>query len=137
MAARVQIDYALLRRLRQVEGPVLADLLPVARQHVESVLGFAQVLVPRGEVDTDGLPPLASSTFVDEGINAESGSAIATAGYEHPNAGPIHEGWHHGAKVFETPPEFLRIPFRALKGQFRGKVAKQVLASLKKHFPSS
>jgi hypothetical protein len=137
MPAHVRIDHGLMAKLRKVEGPVLADLLPVCTRQVGATITISQVLVPRGEVDTDGKPALSTTDFVDAGINAAKKSVGATCGYEHPQAGPIHEGWHYGAKVFESPTHFLRKAHRSVRGKFRGAVAKQVKATLSRLFPST
>lgn len=138
MPVRVKVDYRQLQQLRSIGEHVLADLQPVCRKHVGFVAQASQALVPVGEHDTDGLPPLKSTVFVDGArINHEKKSVGASAGYAHPAAGAIHAGWHWGAKIFESPSEFLAKPFRAVKNQFRPAVAKQLRATLGKHFPKA
>src|SRR5688572_13735983 len=138
MPIRVQLDYALLRRLRKVESAALADLGPVVRNHAGLTVALSQALVPVGEKDTDGRPPLSSTDFLDGPvINRGRGSVSATGGYAHPAAGPIHEGFHWGQKLFDAPPHFLRKPAKALRRECRKAVAKQIKQTLARLFPST
>ncbi|WP_223745136.1 hypothetical protein [Corallococcus sp. AS-1-12] len=63
-------------------------------------------------------------------------STTWTAGYAHPSAGPIHEGWHWGAQLFNPPPHFLRKSFRRARGSARRRVAAVLKDFLAQRFPS-
>ncbi|TQF13735.1 hypothetical protein FJV41_22455 [Myxococcus llanfairpwllgwyngyllgogerychwyrndrobwllllantysiliogogogochensis] len=137
MPLKVALDFRLLDKLRKVEGPVLDDLAPLAREHASTVLQASRTLVPVGKRDTDGKPPLSTTGFVDgPAVNGEKSSVSATAGYEHEAAGAIHEGFHWGTQRFAEPVHFLRKPARKGRAKFRKAVATQILATLSRLFPS-
>ncbi|QSQ17181.1 hypothetical protein [Myxococcus landrumensis] len=136
MPLKVALDFRLLDKLRTVAGPVLDDLAPLVREHASSVLQASRALVPVGQRDTDGKPPLNTSGFVDgPEVNADKASVSATAGYAHDAAGAIHEGFHWGAKRYEAPIHYLRKPARKGRAKFRKAVAAQILATLSRLFP--
>ncbi|HZI07225.1 MAG TPA: hypothetical protein VEZ71_24615, partial [Archangium sp.] len=59
-----------------------------------------------------------------------------TAGYEHPQAGPIHEGWHWGKQTKTPPPRWLSRAFRrGVRTLLINGVRVQFMASLVKRFP--
>jgi hypothetical protein len=137
MPLKVTLDTKLLDALRKVEGQVLDDLAPLTREHSSTVLQGSRLLVPVGQHDTDGKPPLSSTGFVDGPVvNRERASVSSTAGYAHEAAGAIHEGFHWGAQRFDKPVHFLRKPARKGRAAFRKAVAAQILASLSRLFPS-
>ncbi|MCP3105534.1 hypothetical protein LZ198_42490 [Myxococcus sp. K15C18031901] len=137
MALKVALDFRLLDKLRKVERPVLDALAPLVHAHASTVLQASRALVPVGERDTDGKPPLSTSGFVDgPEVNAQKASVSATAGYAHDAAGAIHEGVHWGEKRFAAPVHFLRKPARKGRARFRKAVAAQILSTLSRLFPS-
>jgi len=137
MPLKVALDFRLLDRLRKVEGEVLDDLAPLTREQASTTLQASRLLVPVGESDTDGKPPLSTTGFVDGPVvNGEKKSVSSTAGYEHEAAGAIHEGFHWGAQRFDKPVHFLRKPARKWRAKFRKAVAAQILATLSRLFPS-
>lgn len=137
MPLKVTLDTKLIDALRKVEGHVLGDLAPLTRDQASTVLQASRLLVPVGEHDTDGNPPLSTTGFVDGPVvNRERASVSSTAGYAHDAAGAIHEGFHWGAQRFDKPVHFLRKPARKRRAAFRKAVAAQILASLSRLFPS-
>lgn len=117
----------LVAALRKVRDEVAKDMRGVVVTEAAAILAQSAVLVPR---DTGAL---AASAFVDGAqVNKEKHSVSATCGYEHPQAGAIHEGFHWGKKVKE-PPHFLRKPVKARKSAFRKIVAVHLFDSIKRH----
>ena len=63
-------------------------------------------------------------------------STTATVGYEHPQAGPIHEGVHWGRQTQTPPPHWLRKAARRGVRSLLVKAVKRELArALSKLFP--
>lgn len=137
MPLKVALNTKLLDALRKVEGQVLDDLAPLTREQAASILEASRLLVPVGKEDTDGRPPLNTTGFVDgPAVNSAKGSVSSTAGYDHPAAGAIHEGFHWGIKRIDKPTQFLRKPARKGRATFRKAVAARILATLSRLFPS-
>lgn len=139
--ASVAVDTTALRQLRSEAEGVLRDLDAPVRDAARRVLDISTLFVPRGG-DGDPLDldhtDLADTGFLSGPVHNLSKrlSTTFTCGYAHPQAGPIHEGFHWGEQLFNPPPHFLR---RAAKRGVRPLLVKGVKgalwASLKKRFP--
>jgi hypothetical protein len=147
MPVKVQVKTTALVKLRQRPQEVLRALDAPLFATAKRALDFSQFLVPRQDpaerddnTTSDGLPlpPLADTTFISgPRYNLTDGTSVTwTAGYEHPAAGPIHEGFHWGPQIFNPPPHFLKKSFRRARGAARKGVAQALAAYLAKHFPS-
>lgn len=148
MPVKVKLDVKQLVQLRQRPREVLRALDPALHAMARRALDFSQFLVPRqtpaeraeflqsGEEAAQ--PPLADTGFISgPHYNLTDGISVTwTAGYAHPSAGPIHEGFHWGEQLFNPPPHFLRKAFRKTRGPTRRDVAKVLAAFLAQHFPS-
>ncbi len=150
MPVRVRLDAnriaALRRNARHVLRKLDAPLHAAARQ----TLDFSSFLVPRSplwervmeeeaarDAGKELPPPLAETGFVS-GPEYNLGHWLSTswtAGYEHPSAGPIHEGFHWGRDIVNPPPHFLKKAFRRSRSVARKGVAQTLAAYLKQHFP--
>ncbi|QSQ19324.1 hypothetical protein JY651_28760 [Pyxidicoccus parkwayensis] len=148
MPVKVKVDVMALVRLRQRPHEVLRALDMPLHAAVRRALDFSQFLVPRQSAEErtefrqsgDGppQPPLADTGFIDGPLyNLTDGiSATWTAGYEHPAAGAVHEGFHWGPQIFNPPPQFLKKAFRKTRGATRKDVAQTLARFLAQHFPS-
>lgn len=135
MAIKVRLKPELINQLRKAEGPVLAALTPLTRKHAGMTLEVARILAPEGEEDTDGKPPLKSTTFIDgPRVNDRKLSVSTTAGFDHPAAGAIHEGWHWGDQVFKQPTHFMKKAHRNTRRSFAPAVRAAVKKTLKSLF---
>ncbi|MCY1080298.1 hypothetical protein [Archangium lansingense] len=126
-----------LVRLRSQAELVLRDLDRPVINAAQRGLDQAQFLVPRGGAPDDPLN-LAETSFVSLPHHNLSKrlSTTATAGYEHPQAGPIHEGWHWGVQTKTPPPHWLRRAFkRGVRSLLIKGVSTQLMKSLAKFFP--
>ncbi|MBZ4336427.1 hypothetical protein [Corallococcus sp. AS-1-12] len=131
MPLRVRIDVLKLERLRRSPSEVLRALDGPCRDIARLALDYSLFLVP---VEEGGL---RDSAFLSGPLhNLERLSTTWTAGYAHPAAGPIHEGWHWGSQVFQSPPHFLRKSFRRARGTGRRRVASVLKDFLAQRFPS-
>ncbi|WP_346729640.1 hypothetical protein [Corallococcus exiguus] len=121
-----------LERLRRSSAEVLRALDDPCRDIARLALDYSLFLVPVGE----GL--LRDSAFLSGPLHnlSQRLSTTWTAGYAHPSAGPIHEGWHWGAQLFNPPPHFLRKSFRRARGSARRRVAAVLKDFLAQRFPS-
>ncbi|WP_434300602.1 hypothetical protein [Corallococcus exiguus] len=132
MPVRVKVDAMRLERLRRSPVEVLRALDAPCRDIARLALDYSLFLVPVGEGH------LRDSAFVSGPFHNLSSrlSTTWTAGYAHPSAGPIHEGWHWGAQLFNPPPHFLRKSFRRARGSARRRVAAVLKDFLAQRFPS-
>ncbi|WP_371745461.1 hypothetical protein [Myxococcus sp. CA033] len=99
-------------------------------------LDYSLFLVPVGKGGLEG--HLRDTGFLD-GPRHNLGPPLSTtwtAGYAHPSAGPIHEGWHWGAPIFNPPSHFLRKSFRRARGSARRRVAAVLQDFLARRFPA-
>lgn len=125
MAQHVYVNLSELLDARKGADAVLTDLGPVVRAAADKVLARAQTLVPR---DTGAL---AASGFTDgPQRSTQRLSVMATAGYEHHAAGPIHEGVHHGQKMKDAPPRWLRKAARPGRATVKRLVAETLRSTL-------
>ncbi|WP_426747262.1 hypothetical protein VZQ01_06830 [Myxococcus faecalis] len=146
MPVKVKVNVTALNRLRQRPEALLRALEEPLRDIAKKALDVSQTLVPRRSTDeraqyADGdappQPPLADTGFVSgPEFNLSRMSVTMTAGYEHPAAGAIHEGFHWGAEIINPPPHFMRKGFRKSRGRARKGVSRVLTAYLAKHFPS-
>jgi hypothetical protein len=115
---QVKLDVRALRALRQRAPEILKALDRPVAGTVRATMGQAQASVP---VETG---ELRGSSFVD-GPKYNLASPLSTSwtgGYAHPQAGPIHEGFHWGQQ--QTPePHWLRKAFAANRRNARKGVA--------------
>ncbi len=124
------MDLRALHRLRQQPQVVLRDLDHPLRDAARRALDISLFLVP---TESGGL---RNSAFLD-GPLLNLGTQLSTtwtAGYMHPAAGPIHEGFHWGEQT-QPPPHFLRTAFRGTRGRVRKAVAAQLASTLARLFP--
>ncbi|TSC20328.1 hypothetical protein [Corallococcus sp. Z5C101001] len=132
MPVRVKVDGVKLERLRRSPTEVLRALDTPCRDIARLALDYSLFLVPVGEGQ------LRDSAFLSGPLHNLSRrlSTTWTAGFAHPSAGPIHEGWHWGAQLFNPPPHFLRKSFRRARGSARRRVAAVLKDFLAQRFPS-
>ncbi|WP_338865555.1 hypothetical protein [Myxococcus stipitatus] len=136
MPVRVKVDVVKLERLRRSPSEVLRALDVPCRDIARLALDYSLFLVPVGKDGTDG--HLRDTAFLD-GPRYNLGPPLSTtwtAGYAHPSAGPIHEGWHWGEQIFNPPSHFLRKSFRRARGRARRRVAAVLEDFLARRFPS-
>jgi hypothetical protein len=120
---RVQGTEEFLKNMRRLESEVLPALGTVVHAEAAEVLGTSMSLVP---VESGRLK---ASGFVDgPELNQVRHSVTATAGYDHPEAGPIHEGVHWGIQM--KAPKFLRKAATAARKRLAERVATSVRATL-------
>ncbi|WNG49202.1 hypothetical protein F0U60_37610 [Archangium minus] len=133
---KVEVDTSDLERLRSQPQVVLRDLDRAVLDATQRGMDQAAFSVPRGGAPDDPLD-LADTAFVSlPHHNAERMSTTATGGYAHPQAGPIHAGWHFGEQTMNPPPNWLRNAFkRGVRSLLRKGVAAQLRKSLAKLFP--
>lgn len=127
--ARIKVEGTadFVRAVRRMSSKVLDDLSPAMRDEAATVLAASDVLVPVGESGK-----LKASGFVDGAlINPRKKSVSATAGYEHPQAGPIHEGVHYGLQL--TAPRFLKKAMKSARKRFAQRVATAARSSISRH----
>ncbi|NVJ05224.1 hypothetical protein HUW63_08235 [Myxococcus sp. AM001] len=146
MPVRVRLDANKIAALRRNAPQVLRKLDRPIHAAMRQTLDFSSFLVPRRDswereeapsADGPPLPPLADTGFVS-GPEYNLGRPLSTswtAGYEHPAAGPIHEGFHWGSDIVNPPPHFLKKAFRRSRGVARKGVAQVLAAYLKQHVP--
>src|SRR3954447_12150606 len=92
----VKVDLRALKRLLSQPEKVLQALDAPCRDEARRTLDFAAFMVPQGPNLVDnGEPSLSSTGFLSGPIyNMEVLSTTWLAGYNHPAAGAIHEGFH-------------------------------------------
>ncbi|QDF05008.1 MULTISPECIES: hypothetical protein [Myxococcus] len=138
MPVRVRFDPSRILALRRNAQEVLRKLDVPLHDAARRTLELSAPLVPRrppaehaDAPTSDGppLPPLADTGFVsDAAYNMTKRLSVSrSAGYEHPQAGPIHEGVHWGKDIVNPPPHFLKKAFRRSRSVAR-KGVQQVLA---------
>ena len=133
----VEVHLSALLRLRARAPDVLRDLDRPVLDAAQRGMDHAAFLVPRGGAPDDPLN-LAETAFVSlpEHNLSKRLSTTATAGYEHPQAGPIHEGWHWGVQTQNPPPRWLWRAFkRGVRPLLVKGVSTQLMKSLAKYFP--
>lgn len=126
-----------LVRLRSQAESVLNDLDRPVLDAAQRGMDQAQFLVPRGGAPDDPLN-VADTSFVSMPHHNRSKrlSTTVTAGYDHPQAGPAHEGWHWGKQTKTPPPQWLRRAFkRGVRALLIKGVSAQLMKSLAKYFP--
>ena len=131
------MDTTALRALRSNAVQVLRRLDRAVLDAAQRVADQAAFSVPRGGAPDDPLN-LADTAFVSlpqHNLSARL-STTTTVGYEHPQAGPIHEGFHWGVQTQTPPPQWLR---RAAKSGIRPLLVKgvkrELARALSKLFP--
>lgn len=146
MPVKVSFKAPALVRLRQQPQQVLRALDLPLRDAVRRTLDLSTFLVPRRTEEerdehrrnSNGVPekPLADTGFISgPAYNMQRLSVTWTAGYEHPSAGPIHEGFHWGGQIIRPPPHFLKKAFRRSRSVARKGVAQVLATYLQKQFP--
>jgi hypothetical protein len=145
MPVKVEVNVKALLQLRQRPQEVLRALDVPLHATVRRALDFSQFLVPRQDPaerrtsSSEGppTPPLADTGFISgpEYNLTQRLSVTWTAGYEHPAAGPIHEGFHWGTQTINPPPHFLKKAFRKTRSSARKGVGQALAQYLAKHFP--
>lgn len=124
---RVEGKADFIRTVKRMSAQVLADLGPALREEASEVMDRSNALVPVGETGK-----LKASAFIDgPAINPKRKSTTVTAGYEHPEAGPIHEGVHWG--VQQRAPKFLKKAVRAAKKSLPQRVAAAARSSISRN----
>ncbi|MBJ6762807.1 hypothetical protein JGU66_18745 [Myxococcaceae bacterium JPH2] len=135
MAVKVVLDIVKLKHL-QVHAPQVLDALDVPmRAAVADILSLSRFMVPRGDPDDDS--NLLESGFVS-GPHRNMSAALSSSwscGYEHPQAGAIHEGFHWGSQTVDPAPEWLKLAFKARRGRARKGVTQALKDYLTKQFP--
>jgi hypothetical protein len=127
--AQVRVDVRALRALRRRAPEILKALDGPVGGTVRATIGQAQASVPveSGE--------LRASSFVD-GPLYNMGVQLSTTwtgGYAHPQAGPIHEGFHWGLHL-KPEPHWLRKAFAANRRNARKGVATTLQRWLSRNF---
>lgn len=130
MAPRIKLvgtaDF--VRTVRQLGDAMLQGLAPAVHETAGQTLAASMPDVP---FETGEL--MASGFVSGPVINRAKQSVSATAGFDHPFAGPIHEGVH--GSITKTPPHFLRKAVKASRASFKKRLAeaaKSVLARAKR-----
>lgn len=121
----MQVDVGALRQLRQNPQQALRAMDVPAMGAARRALDVSMFLVPVGPDGSDG--HLRDTGFLS-GPAYNLGPQLSTtwtAGYEHPAAGAIHQGFHWGEQT-QPPPNFLRTAFRGTRGRLRKDVARAV-----------
>jgi hypothetical protein len=98
------------------------------------VLDVSNFLVPRGDPTDDS--DLAGTAFLD-GPEYNLGPPLSTtwlAGYNHPAAGAIHEGFHWGEQTQKPPPHWMKKALRGARSMARKQVAQAVQDALRRFF---
>lgn len=129
-SVKVAVDLRALQRLQQQPQVVMRELDLPLREAARRALDISLFLVPTESGE------LRDSAFLD-GPRLNLGRQLSTtwtAGYMHPAAGPIHEGFHWGEQT-QPPPAFLRTAFRGTRGRVRKAVASQLASTLARLFP--
>jgi hypothetical protein len=132
----VEVDLRALRRLREHPEEVLRALDVPCRDEARRTLDIASFLVPVGNPEDES--NLAGTTFIT-GATYNLGVQLSTtwlAGFEHPAAGAIHEGFHWGAQT-QPPPHWLKRAFKGAGGRTRKGVAKALMVGLRRFFPAT
>ncbi|NTX59563.1 hypothetical protein HUA74_02700 [Myxococcus sp. CA051A] len=140
MPVKVKFKASELHRLTRQPKAVLRALDVPLWRTVRDTHTIASFLVPRGDdAERDwSQPSLADTSFISgpEHRLDKRLSVSWTAGYEHPSAGPIHEGFHYGDQIFNPPSHWLKRSFRKTRGAGRKGVAKALADFLKSQFPA-
>lgn len=134
---KVEVDTSDLRKLRAHAEDVLRDLDRPVLDAAQRVADQAAFLVPRGGAPEDPVN-LADTSFVSgpEHNLSKRLSTTFTTGYEHPAAGPTHEGFHWGEQTQNPPPHWLRkAAKRGVRSLLKKGVRAQIMKSLAKYFP--
>lgn len=133
----VKVDLRDLKRLLSQEAAVMRALDLPCRDVARGVLDFSSFLVPRGENLVPGTePPLSSTAFLAGPIyNPEVLSTTFMAGYSHPAAGAIHEGFHWGEETIRPRPKWMRAAMRGARARARKAVAATLSQVLRRFFP--
>jgi hypothetical protein len=116
--AQVKVDVRALRALRRKAPDILNALDRPVGGTVRAAMAQAQASVP---ADTG---ELRSSDFVD-GPRHNMGAQLSTSwtgGYQHPQAGAIHQGFHWGRQQ-KPEPNWLRLAFKSVRRNARKGVA--------------
>ncbi|MBN9687123.1 MULTISPECIES: hypothetical protein [unclassified Corallococcus] len=144
MAVKVKVELQPLLKLRQRAPDVLAALDKPMREFCRQTLSISQLGVSRSEVEYDESgnevrtgTPLVNTTFIDgpEHHLDRRLSSTWTAGYDHPAAGAIHQGFHWGEERISPPPLFLKRAFKVTRSIGRADIKKAVQSYLKKILP--
>lgn len=125
---KVEVRMGALREIRRHAPEVLRALDLPLRDGVNRWLDQSLFIVPRGGAPGD--PTNLADTAFKSGplYNLESPlSSTWTAGYAHPAAGAIHEGWHWGIEGFVPPPRFLARAKRGVRPLVRKGVGKTLM----------
>jgi hypothetical protein len=118
-----QVSRRLLRRLRRIEARLLRELGAATRDRAHNVLRESHPHVPVASGS------LLASGFVD-GPEVGDHRVQSNAGYAHPHAGAIHEGFHWGGQTIE-PPHFMRKGAEGQEEAFRRDVLQTINAVIK------
>ena len=133
--ARVEVDLSALRKLRQHPESVLRELDLPCRDEARRALDIATFLVPVGDPTDDS--NLRETAFLSGPVyNLGPLSTTWISGFNHPQAGAIHAGFHWGWQTEDPPPDFMRKAFRGARGRARKSVAAQLMRALSKFFPT-
>lgn len=137
MPVKVKVDVVKLRALRRNPGLVLRELDKGCRDGVRRALDLSVMLVPVGDPSDES--NLRETGFISGPLHnlGPRLSTTWTAGYAHPAAGAIHEGFHWGEQTQQPPPHFLRRAFRRARGHARKAIATQLQHALSRLFPPS
>jgi hypothetical protein len=130
------VDLEDLKKLRSRAAEVLRALDMPCRNAARAALDRSLAVVPRGGAPDDATD-LADTAFIGVPVH-DLGPVLSTntsAGYEHPAAGAIEEGFHFGKQTRNPPPSFLRKSVRGLIRSFRQDVATTLAHVLKRLFP--
>ncbi|MFL5344358.1 MAG: hypothetical protein ACJ8AT_06180 [Hyalangium sp.] len=135
----MKVDLRDLRRLLSQSQKVLQALDMPCRDEARRTLDFAAFMVPQGpNLAGNGEPPLSSTAFLAGPLyNMEVLSTTFLAGYSHPAAGAIHEGFHWGEETVHPRPRWMRAAFKGAKGRARKAVAATLAQALRRFFPAT
>lgn len=132
---KVEVDLRDLKRLLSKPEEVLRALDVPIQAEARRTLDVASFLVPRGDPTDDS--NLAGTGFLSGPIyNPDVWSTTFLAGFSHPAAGAIHEGFHWGEETVHPRPRWMRHAIKGARGRSRKAVAATLMQSLRRFFPA-
>jgi hypothetical protein len=129
---KVTVDLRGLKALRDNAEATLRALDIPCRDEARRTLDVSAFLVPVGDPTDES--NLRGTGFL-EGPEYNLGRPLSTtwlAGYNHPAAGAIHEGFHWGVQTEVPPPHWMKRAFKGAGGRTRKAVAQSVAELLRR-----
>jgi hypothetical protein len=127
-SVKLSVSSDFYRKVMKASEECAREAAPVIEQEAHAVVGQAIMLAPR---DTGFL---ASTGDVGH-VSTTKTSAAVTGGFNHPQAGAIHEGYHWGRQTVKPPPHFLRKAAKASRQALKAAVARSLANTINRLFP--